>query len=166
MARISAVDGSPLAMAPTTDAASRRPAPLPPRAVATVRPRSPSLARRSKLAKGRVASRSWAAAVAANSALSLAAARTGFATPFIGLDAAVAASFRDQPGGTIALRDQLAGQGDELPAILERILERGEAADQEGGDAELVVVHQGVGHLLARADQRGPGALRAEERGH
>ena len=53
-----------------------------------------------------------------------------------------------------------ADQRDQLAAVLDRVVERIEAADQQRGDAEVVVVEQRLGHLLRRADQRGGVARR------
>ena len=52
-----------------------------------------------------------------------------------------------------ALRHQLAGQRDQALAVVDGIVERVEAADQEGGDAQVVIVEQGFGHLFRGAHQ-------------
>ena len=46
-------------------------------------------------------------------------------------------------------------RGNQFAAVVDRVLERVEAADQEGGHAEVVVVEQRIGDLLGRADERG-----------
>src|SRR6185436_19843351 len=63
----------------------------------------------------------------------------------------------------VAARHPGAHERDQLVAILLRVLEGIEAADEEGGDAEVVVVEQRFGHLLGRAHQRG-GIARAAHR--
>lgn len=51
------------------------------------------------------------------------------------------------------LRHQFAGQGDQAFAIVDGVVERVEAADQERGDAQVVVIQQSFGHLFRGADQ-------------
>src|SRR5882724_2252971 len=63
----------------------------------------------------------------------------------------------------VAAQDPGAHERDQLAAILLRVLEGVEAADEEGADAEVVVVEEGLGHLLGGAHQRG-GIARAAHR--
>ena len=48
---------------------------------------------------------------------------------------------------------QFAGQRDQAFAVVDGVFKRVEAADEEGGDAQVVVVEQRFGHLFRRADQ-------------
>jgi len=52
-----------------------------------------------------------------------------------------------------AFGDQLAGQGDQALAIIDGVFKGIEAADQEGGDAQVVVVEQSIGDLFRCAHQ-------------
>lgn len=51
------------------------------------------------------------------------------------------------------LRHQFAGQGDEAFAVVDGVVEWVEAADQERGDTQVVVIQQSFGHLFRGADQ-------------
>src|SRR5919107_1843719 len=55
--------------------------------------------------------------------------------------------------------------GDQLTPVLDGVLQRVEAADQEGRDPEVVVVEERVSDLVRRADERGRVALRARRGG-
>ena len=48
-----------------------------------------------------------------------------------------------------------------MPAVFDVVLQRIEAADQERGDAEVVIIAQRLGDLFRRADQAGRVAARA-----
>src|SRR5215218_5966012 len=61
----------------------------------------------------------------------------------------------------LSVGDLLADERDQVAAVVDRVLEGVEAADQEGGHADLVVVQEGLGDLLRRADQRGGAPARA-----
>ncbi len=66
----------------------------------------------------------------------------------------------------VALRDQLACQRNELAAIVDRVDQRIEAADQEVVDAEVVIIAEHLGDLLGRSDQRRGVAVGAGELCH
>src|SRR5450830_420453 len=51
-------------------------------------------------------------------------------------------------GGGIALSHFLAHQGQQFAAVVDGVQQGVEATDQEGADAQVVVLEQGVGHLL------------------
>ncbi|KPB44947.1 Uncharacterized protein AC513_2069 [Pseudomonas savastanoi pv. phaseolicola] len=61
------------------------------------------------------------------------------------------------------LSHQCAGQRDQLLAIIDSIFQRVEAANQEGGNPQVVIVQQRFGDLFRGADQRRGIALRAEQ---
>ena len=54
---------------------------------------------------------------------------------------------------TFTLGYQFAGQRDEFFAVVDGVVQRVEAANQESGDPQVVVVEQRFGHLLRGADQ-------------
>src|SRR3954468_2839145 len=61
--------------------------------------------------------------------------------------------------GAFTAGDGVADEGDELAAELAGVLEGFEAADEDAGDAGVVVAEEGFGDLLGRADEgRGVGA--------
>src|SRR5215212_1277012 len=55
----------------------------------------------------------------------------------------------------LSARDLLADDRDQVAAVIDRVLEGVEAADQEGRHADFVVVQEGLDHLLRGADQGG-----------
>ena len=52
-----------------------------------------------------------------------------------------------------SLGEQAAEGGDQLASVLNRVLQGIEAPDEEGRDPEIVVVEQGIGDLIGRADK-------------
>jgi hypothetical protein len=73
-------------------------------------------------------------------------------------------SSRRAAGIGVAVGDQFPHQRDQVAAVGDGVVQRIEAADQEGADAQVVVVEQGVGHLFGRADQSGRVAAGAGQR--
>src|SRR5258708_4686170 len=55
----------------------------------------------------------------------------------------------------ISFRDQFLGQRQQMPSVLDVVFQRIEAADQERGDAEVVIIAQSLGDLFGCADQTG-----------
>ena len=60
-----------------------------------------------------------------------------------------------------SLGEQAAEGGDQLASVLNRVLQGIEAPDEEGRDPEIVVVEQGIGDLIGRADKGRRVPLRA-----
>src|SRR6058998_1481697 len=60
-----------------------------------------------------------------------------------------------RPGAVTAPTTATSLVTDQLAPVLDGVVERVEAADQERGHAEIVVVEERLGDLLRRADQRG-----------
>jgi hypothetical protein len=56
--------------------------------------------------------------------------------------------------------EQASESWDQFASILNRVLQRIEAPDEEGRDPKIVVVEQGIGDLIGRADKRSRVALR------
>ena len=55
--------------------------------------------------------------------------------------------------GLLALCDQLAGEWNQALAVVDCIIERVEAANQEGGNPQVVVIQQGFSDLFGGAHQ-------------
>ena len=66
----------------------------------------------------------------------------------------------------LAMRNLASHNRNQFAAIIDRIFERIEAANQKRGDAEVIVGQHGFRHLLGRSDQRGRVAARAGRRRH
>src|SRR5690242_9293279 len=62
-------------------------------------------------------------------------------------------SGRRATGLRLARRHEFAHTRKQLAPVLDRVFQRIEAANEKGGDAEVVVVEQRLGHLVRRADQ-------------
>lgn len=58
--------------------------------------------------------------------------------------------------GGCPAREQVASRRQKRPTVFDGVIERIKPADQESRDAEVVVIRQGIGHLLWCANWREP----------